>query len=310
MPRPFRFGVSVRHATTRGEWVDKARRAEALGYSVFLCPDHLTDVLPPLVPLVSAADATATLRVGTFVLNNDLRHPVLVARDAATIDLLSDGRFELGLGAGHKEAEYDEVGLRFDSSRVRVERLGEAVTIVKQLLSGEKVTFAGTHYRVTGHRIHPRPVQRPRPPLLIGGNSRRVLTLAGHEADIVSFLGFSHLRGGRDADFGAFTDDGTAERVALVREAAGARFDELELNAVVQRVIVTDSPRRAAEDFAAGSELSVDDVLSSPYVLIGTIDAIADKLREKRERHGLSYWVVLEQSMDAFAPVVSRLSGE
>src|SRR5512133_2080074 len=115
MPRPFRFGVSVRHATTRTEWVDKARRAEALGYSVFLCPDHVTDVLPPLLPPVSAADATETLRVGTFVLNNALRHPVLVARDAATIDLLSEGRFELGLGAGHQEAEYDEVGLRFDS---------------------------------------------------------------------------------------------------------------------------------------------------------------------------------------------------
>jgi probable F420-dependent oxidoreductase len=310
MPRPFRFGVSVRHAATRAEWQDKARRAEAQGYAVFLCPDHLTDVLPPLVPLVSAADATETLRVGTFVLNNDLRHPVLVARDAAAIDLLSDGRFELGLGAGHKEAEYDEIGLRFDASAVRVERLAESVAIVKQLLAGEEVTFAGAHYRVIEHRIHPLPVQRPRPPLLIGGNSRRVLTVAGREADIASFLGFSHLRGGRDFDFRAFTDDGTAERVAVVREAAGPRFHELELNAVVQRVVVTSAARRAADELAADSALTVDDVLSSPYVLIGSVDAIADKLREKRERHGFSYWVVQEHSLDAFAPLVSRLSGE
>jgi probable F420-dependent oxidoreductase len=310
MPRPFRFGVSVRHATTRAQWQDTARRAEAQGYGVFLCADHLTNVLPPLVPLVSAADATETLRVGTFVLNNDLRHPVLVARDAATIDLLSDGRFELGLGAGHREAEYDEVGLRFDPSRVRVERLGESVAIVKPLLAGEEVTFAGTHYRVGGHRIHPLPVQRPRPPVLIGGNSRRVLTLAAQEADIVSFLGFSHLHGGRDFDFRAFTDDGTAERVGVVRDAAGARFHDLELNAVVQRVIVTNTARRAADELAADFGLTADDVLGSPYVLIGSVDAIADKLRDKRERHGLSYWVVQAQSLDAFAPIVSRLSGE
>jgi len=222
MARPFRFGVSVRRAQNRREWQEKARRAEALGYSSFLVPDHLVDILPPLVPLVSAAEATDTLRVGTFVLN---------------------------------------------------------------------------------------PVQKPRPPLLIGGNSQPLLTLAAREADIVSFVGFSHRRGGRDFDLRAFTDAGTEERVTIVREVAGDRFARLELNAVVQQIVVNASPRRAAEEFARDSPLSVDDVLSSPYVRIGSLDAIAEAVSENRERHGFSYWVVFEDSMDAFAPVVSQLAG-
>jgi probable F420-dependent oxidoreductase len=312
MVRPFRFGVSVRRAENRQDWQEKARRTEALGYSSFLVPDHLVDILPPLVPLVSAAEATHSLRVGTFVLNNDLRHPALVARDAATIDLLTDGRFELGLGAGHMESEYEEIGLRFDPASVRIERLGESVRIVKQLLAGEEVTFAGAHYVLTRHRTHPRSVQKPRPPLLIGGNSRSLLTLAAHEADIVSFLGFSHRCGGRHVDMAAFTDTGTEERVATVREAAGHRFPTLELNAVVQHVMVSASPRRAAEEFVRGWPnwpLSVDDVLRSPYILIGSTDAIVEAIEANRERHGFSYWVVLEDVMETFAPVVSQLYG-
>jgi alkanesulfonate monooxygenase SsuD/methylene tetrahydromethanopterin reductase-like flavin-dependent oxidoreductase (luciferase family) len=149
----------------------------------------------------------------------------------------------------------------------------------------------------------------PRPPLLIGGNSRPLLTLAAHEADIVSFLGFSHRYGGRHVDVRAFTDAGTEGRVTIVREAAGHRFPSLELNAVVQHVVVSASPRRAAEEFAREWPLSVADVLSSPYVLIGSIDAIAEAIEATRERHGFSYWVVLEDAMEAFAPVVSRLFG-
>jgi len=157
------------------------------------------------------------------------------------------------------------------------------------------------------HRLQQSPVQRP--PLLIGGNSRPLLTLAAREADIVSFVGFSHRRGGRDFDLRAFTDTGTGERVTIVQQAAGDRFARLELNAVVQRVVVRGSPRRAAAEFARDSPLSVDDVLSSPYVLIGSLDAIAEALLAKRDRHGFSYWVVFEDSMDAFAPVVARLLG-
>jgi probable F420-dependent oxidoreductase len=303
---PFRFGVSVRRAESRADWREKARRAEALGYSVFLVPDHLADIMPPWVALAVAAEAAPTMRVGTFVLNNDLRHPALVAREAAALDLLTDGRLELGLGAGHMEAEYDQIGLRFDPSAVRVERLGEAIAIVKRLLAGEEVTFTGAHYRLAGHRVSPTPVQRPRPPLLLGGNSRRLLDLAGREADIVSFLGFSHRSGGREFDFGAFGEDGTAARIDIVRNAAGSRFGELMLNAVVQRVVVTDNDRSAAADLAADAKLSVDEVLDSPYLLVGSVGAIADGLRARHERHGFTYWVVPEGVMDAFAPVIGR----
>src|SRR6266849_5623065 len=176
--KPFRIGVNVLSAGSRAEWADKARKLEDLGYYALTVPDHLADLLAPLPALVSAAAATTSLRVGTNVLNNDFRHPVLVAREAATVDLLTDGRLQLGLGAGHMQSEYDQAGLRFDAGGIRVERLAEAVTIIKGLLTGAPVTFAGRHYQVTDHQIHPLPVQRPHPPLLIGGNGRRLLTLA------------------------------------------------------------------------------------------------------------------------------------
>lgn len=306
MTRAFRFGVSVRRAKDGPDWREKARRAEALGYSVFLVPDHLSDILPPWVALTVAAEAAPTMRVGTFVLNNDLRHPALVAREAAALDLLSEGRVEVGLGAGHMEAEYEQIGLRFEPNSVRVERLGEAVAIVKRLLAGEEVTFSGDHYRLRDHSVSPRPVQTPRPPLLLGGNSRSLLELAGREADIVSFLGFSHRQGGRTFDMDAFGADGTDERIRVVREAAGSRFDDLELNAVVQRVVVTDDARSAAAELVKDAELSVDEVLASPYLLVGSVDAIADGLRARHERHGFTYWVVPEGVMDAFAPVIAR----
>jgi len=156
--RPFRFGVNVRTTGSSAEWADKARRVEALGYAVLLVPDHLSELLAPMPGLTAAAAATTRLRVGTAVLNNDFRHPVLVAREAATVDVLSDGRLELGLGAGHMQSEYEQAGLGFDPGATRVDRLAESVTLIKRLLEGETVTFAGQHYRVTGHTIHPRPV--------------------------------------------------------------------------------------------------------------------------------------------------------
>src|SRR5438477_1013241 len=160
--RPFRFGISIGRAGSRAEWQDTARRVEDLGFSTLVVPDHLSPIFPPLIPLVSAADATKTLRVGTFVVNNDLRHPVVLAREAAAVDLLTDGRLELGLGAGHMQSEYDQAGIRFDPGVVRVERLGESVRIVKELLAGNETTFEGRYYQVRGHTIHPRPVQQPR----------------------------------------------------------------------------------------------------------------------------------------------------
>jgi probable F420-dependent oxidoreductase len=193
--RPFRFGVAVWHVQSRADLAEKARRIEALGYATLTFPDHLTDRIAPIPALVTAAEATKQLRVGTNVLNNDLRHPVLVTREAAAVDLLTDGRFELGLGAGSIRSEYEQVGLDFDRGAVRVERLTEAVKIIKALLSGEQVTFTGQHYRVSGHTIAPLPVQKPHPPILIGGNGTRLLTLAARESDIVGLSGITFQGG-------------------------------------------------------------------------------------------------------------------
>ncbi len=305
--RAFRFGVNLWGARSRSEWREKARRAEALGFDVISVPDHLGELLPPFPALMAAAEAT-TARLGTLVLNNDFRHPAFVAREAAALDLLADGRLELGLGAGHMRSEYRAAGLRYDSATVRVERLAESVTIIKRLLAGEEVTFHGTHYELNRHRVYPLPVQ-PALPLLIGGNGRKLLTLAGQEANIVGFAGFSHRRGGTAFDFSAFGSAGAAGRIAIVREAAGGRFAEIELNALVQTVEVTRSPRRAAEDWVRGSELAAETALDSPFALFGSHAAMADELRQRRERLGLSYYTVFEPAMESFAQVISRLAG-
>jgi probable F420-dependent oxidoreductase len=307
--KPFRFGVNVWRAGSRAEWAEKARRIEDLGYSTLTVPDHLAELFAPMPALVSAADATTRLRVGTNVLNNDLRHPVVMAREAATVDLLTDGRFQLGMGAGHMKSEYDEAGLPFDAGGTRVERLAEAVTILKGLLAGERVTFTGRHYRVTGHTIHPRPIQRPHPPILIGGNGRRLLTLAAKEADIVGFSGITFREGGTAPDVSGWKVAGVDERVHLVRDAAGDRYDRLELSALVQRVIVTDDRRQAAEELARRwTQLSPEEILQSPYVLIGNVDQLVEDLQARRERWGISYYVVFEPYIEAFASVVARLA--
>jgi probable F420-dependent oxidoreductase len=309
--KPFRFGVNLVHARSRAEWRETARKVEALGYDTLTIPDHLTEVVSPMPALVSAAEATTALRVGTNVLNNDLRHPVLVAREAATVDLLTDGRLQLGLGAGSIKSEYDEAGLRFDPGKIRVERLAEAVEIIKRLLAGDSVTFAGQHYRVTGHTIAPPPLQKPHPPVLIGGNGRQLLALAAREADIVGFSGITFRQGGAvPPDLSAWRAAAIDERVQFVRDMAGERFPALELNALLQRVVVTGDRRKAAEELTSRwTELSADEVLESPYVLIGTVDEIVADLRARRERWGISYYIVREPYLDAFAPIVARLVG-
>jgi len=307
---PFRFGVNVRTAASSADWIALARKLEDLGYSTLNLPDHLTELPAPFPALASAAAVTTRLRVATLVLNNDFRHPVLLAREAATLDVLSGGRLQLGLGAGYMKAEYDEAGLPFDRGGVRVERLGEAVAILKRLFEGETVTIAGCHYRVTAHKIYPLPVQRPRPPILIGGNGPRLLTLAATEADIVGLSGITFAGGGLQRDFSGFRAAGVDERVALVRAAAGARFDQLELNALVQQVIVTENRLGAAEELAQRWKmLSVADIFGSPFVLLGTVDEIVAQLVARRARWGISYYVVFEPVIDAFAPIVARLTG-
>jgi probable F420-dependent oxidoreductase len=311
-PRPFRFGLSAGAVPPSGSaWRTLARRAEELGFDVLLTADHLDDALPPLAPLCTAAEATSALRVGTLVVNNDFRHPAVLAKDAATVGLLTGERLELGLGAGHMKSEYDQAGIPFDPPATRVARLGESVRIVKGLLAGEEVTFAGEHYRLAGHRCHPAPV---RVPILVGGNGTRVLTIAAEQADIAGFAGFSQVEGTAGVRLSHFTAEGLADRIALVRERAGDRFDALELNALIQFVFVTRDRRGAAERLQAlAPALTVEDILDSPFVLIGTHDEMAETLRERRERFGVSYWVVFErrpnsdQTIDTLGPVIERL---
>jgi probable F420-dependent oxidoreductase len=308
----FRFGVSARGGQSRSEWIEKARKIEALGYDTLTVPDHLADMIAPMPALISAAEATKALRVGTYVLNNDLRHPVLLARDTAAVDLLTDGRLELGLGAGSIRSEYNEAGLSFDEGQIRVARLAEAVTIIKGLLKGERLTFSGQHYRVTGHAIEPLPAQKPHPPILIGGNGRKLLALAAREADIVGFSGITFRDGGEGVpDLSGWRAAGLDARVKLVREAAGAvRFAQLELSALVQRVIVTADRLGAAEALSGEwAQLSPEEFLASPFVLMGSIDQIVEDLLDYRQRWGITYYVVHEPYAEALAPVAARLAG-
>jgi len=306
--RPFRFGVTAPTPDAGTDWIERARRVERLGYSILVVPDHFRDHLAPVPALTAAALATTRLRVGSLVFSNDFRHPAVLARDAATIDVLSGGRFELGLGAGWLRAEYDQAGIPFDAPGTRVERLEEAVTIIKGLLAGERVTFAGRHYTVADLEGRPTPVQRPHPPLAIGGGGRRTLTLAAREASIVGLVPRARRDGG-GLDLTDLSDAATREKIDWVRAAAGARFDSLELHALIQAVGVGEGRTVAADQLAARFKVALEVVLETPYVLLGTIEQICDTLQQRRERYGISYLTVFERDMEAFAPVVTRLAG-
>jgi probable F420-dependent oxidoreductase len=295
--------------------VATARRAEELGYDTLLLRDHFVaapfgDQLAPLVALMAAAAATRTLRVGTLVLDNDYRHPVLLAKEAATLDLLSGGRFELGIGAGWARDEYERAGMAFDPPGIRVDRLEEAVRVLKGLFAGSVVTFAGHHYSVTELQSFPMPAQRPHPPILIGAGSRRMLSIAGREADIVGILPRALPDGTISDDLQERSPAAIAQKVEWVRQAAGDRFEQVELSAIVS-VAVADH-HKAAEQLAVergwGSE-AAGAVLEMPSILIGPVDRIADDLQARRDRFHLSYYVVSDEDMEAFASVIDRLTG-
>jgi probable F420-dependent oxidoreductase len=306
--RPFRFGVIVISARSRKEWVEKAQQAEALGFSTLFMSDHFDDHLAPLPALVAAAGATTSLRLAPLVLSNDYRHPVLLAREAATIDLLTDGRFELGLGAGWNRDEYQRAGLTFDPPAVRVRRLEESVQILKGLFADAPLTFHGQHYTIAGLRGHPRPVQQPHPPLMIGGARPHMLALAAREADIVAFA--TKVDADGTHDFVDSTGPALARKVAWVREAAGPRFASLELHIHVGGVIVTSQRRQTADQMAGTVGLNGEQLLDCLQALIGTVDEIVDDLLRRRELYGISYISVDERFMDALAPIIGRLAGQ
>jgi probable F420-dependent oxidoreductase len=314
--RRFRFGVgSEGIITAQAAWDSLVRRAEELGYATFLVPDHYTDGLTPVAALMAAADAAKTIRIGTFVFNNDLRHPAQLAKEAATLDLLSSGRFELGIGAGWNKVEYDQIGSPFDRPGVRIERLAEAITILKQFFTQESVTFAGTYYRVTGLASFPKSSQRPHPPIFIGGGGERVLSLAAREANIVGFSRKINADGTVDPDERA--EAALQRKVAWVRQVAGERFDSLELNIEIKGIAITANRQQAAEavaqerlDHAGATAITPEELLVDPQWLIGSVDEVVDQLQRLRQVYGISYFMVDSAYMEMFAPVVARLVGE
>ena len=313
--RAFRFGILTGGAASRAEWTDKARQAEALGYSTLLIDDHLYNPFALLTALVSAADATTSLRVGSLVFGNDFRHPVVLAKETATLDVLTDGRFELGLGTGYARPDYEKSGLTLQSPGVRVSRFEEAVQVIKGLFADEAFTYEGRHYTIRNLNGLPKPVQKPHPPLLLGGGSKRMLSIAAREANIVGINLRTTAEGG--LDFSSATAEATEQKITWVREAAGARFDDLELNVLVFPV-VTDQPRRAAEQILhewerPADEAGIDQFLAESPSLFGTVDQIVEDLQARRQRFGFSYIAVGEyfqaDVMERFAPVIARLAG-
>jgi probable F420-dependent oxidoreductase len=287
------------------EWRELARRVEALGYSSLLVGDHFVDFHPPpMVALAWAAALTETLRLGTVVLGNDYRHPAVLAKEAAALDLLSEGRLELGLGAGWLQADYEAMGLPYDAPKLRVERLAEALLVIKSAWSGAAFDFSGEHYTIRGYAAQPLPAQRPHPPLLVGGGRPRVLRLAGQHADIVSIHPATST-----SDFVTDTQDApTRRKIGWVREGAGARFEQIELMMMCE-VVITEDVHATATPIASSTGTSVEQTLASAQLLVGSVEGVCKTLRQRRDDWGVSYVVVKAEVCEDFAPVVARLAG-
>jgi len=305
---PFRFGISASRASSGEEWLALARRAEALGYDSFLMPDHLGRQLSPLGALAAAAAVTSRIRVGTFVHANDYRHPLMLAREAATLDLLSGGRLELGIGAGWHVPDYRQLGMQYDRPGIRIDRMLESLGILKRLLAGERVTHRGTYYTLDGARVAPSPVQG-RIPMVIGGGGRRMLGIAAREADVVGLLPQFNERG--RPIFTQASEAETARKVGIVREAAGSRdaFERLELNVLVADGGVIGGRTPATSALAAVKSLGPLAIGGSPYLLYGTLGQIRERLLRRRERLGISYYVLHVPLMEPMAPVIEALAG-
>jgi probable F420-dependent oxidoreductase len=287
-----RLGVSslVADATT---WPERCRRLEGAGVDEISVADHLKPgVLPPLTALAAAAAVTDRVALSTLVVNNELRHPAVLANEVATVSALSGGRFTLGIGAGHAEDEHDAIGQPLPPPLDRIARLEESVVALRRLLGGETVTTAGPHLRLTSAVVSPTPSHAV--PMLIGGGSRGVLRVAARHADIVGLTGFSHVDG--TSRLTHFTDASLRERLTFVRGLPRDRDEPLRFQALVQLLRVTDDRRAAAEALVAewgdGLPLTVDEVLASPFLLLGSVEAIADQVRERSERLGIETWTV------------------
>ncbi|GAB18793.1 putative oxidoreductase [Gordonia effusa NBRC 100432] len=323
MTRKFRFGAGGEGNKDEGgarKFVQLAQTAEEYGFDTFAIPDHLGNQVGPLAALGALTQATSTIRLATSVLANGWRHPALLAKEATTIDVLSKGRLELGIGAGWMKEEFDKAGIEFESPGARIRRLEEALIILDGLLRGEEVNFDGEFYKINGLVGSPRPRQGPRPPLAVGGGGPKMLALAAKYADVISVATGTTREG--QLRLSDMTIEKTIERVDVIRQAAGDRFDDIELNWTIATIVITDDREATAEmalkaldqgyppNIARDVTLTVDDILQSPYLAFGTFDQIADQIREVRRRTSMSYVGVFPTQMDAFAPVIPLLRGE
>lgn len=308
MARPLRFSTQAGAAKSGAEWMDRARRLEAFGYSALLIPDHVigTQLWSVFPALTAAAVATTKLRVGTLVIANDFRNPLLLAREFATLDVVSGGRAEIGLGAGWARRDYDSLGLPLDRGRVRVERLAESVSVIKRLFTEEKVTHEGTYYRLKEAQVAPAPVQKPHPPIQIAGGGREILRLAGREADIVGivpmFTSDAKLRNDHEV-----TSEAAVEKIAWIREAAGDRFDRIELSMFLD-VTLTDDPEKTLAALSKELDRPVHQITQSVYRVIGPADDVKKRVLEMREL-GITYFCLRGPNVEDLGPLVGEMAG-
>lgn len=309
-PPPFRFGVQVNGTGTRSQWTDMARKIEDLGYSTMTMPDHFGDQLAPVPALQAAADATTTLRLGALVYDNDYRHPVVFAKEMATMDVLSDGRIEIGLGAGWMISDYEQSGIVYDRPGVRIDRMIEAVSVIRQAMSDGAFSFDGEHYTITDYDGQPKPVQSP-PPLLIGGGGPRVLRFAARNADIVGINGTLTSGAIDGSTFASMTAEAVDDKIAIVEAAAreAGRSEDIELNVRAFMVSVTDDVDGMLDTLGQFTGTSAETIAQSPFALVGTVDKMIADLQARRERWGFSYVIVGQDDIESFAPVVSALAG-
>lgn len=309
-PRRFRFGVQVHGPFAGLTWAQTAQRVEELGYSTLFMPDHFTDQWGPIAAMAAAAACTTTLKVGTLVFDNDYRHPVVLAKEMATIDVLSDGRVEVGIGAGWKRVDYEQSGIVEDRPGVRVDRMIEGVAVLAGLFADGPFSFEGEHYRITELDGLPTPHTRGGPPLIIAGGSKRMLRFAGAHAPIVGVNPSIHS-GAVDTDAAR---DGMADRMdqkfEWVREGAGNRFDDIEFNAWIPVAKITDDRAGFAELVAPAFGVPAEEALESPMVIVGSIGEITETLEARRDRWGFSYLVIQDEAAAVeMAPVVAALAG-
>ncbi len=305
--------ADAREVATIRELTETARRAEAIGIDSLVVPDHLIAQMAPVATMAAIAAVSDRLRIAAFVLNNDLRHPAVLAQELASLDVLSEGRLDVAIGAGWNRAEYEAIGIPFDPTPVRQARLEEAVAVLKGCFADGPFSFSGEHYTITDYDAQPKPAQRPHPPFLIGGGGRRTLTLAGREAQIVGLA--PRILPSRAPDPRSVTFEGTREKIGWVREAAGERFDELELNVYpsMTAVSVTSEPLREAGEVAealrerSGIEVSAEELLDSPQIFVNSVDGFVEKLLRHRDELGISS--IMVGALGELDPVVERLAG-